>query len=333
MAQESRGVVAGMERHQVAVYLGAIVAGAVVGWLAPGAGPGLEHVINPVLGALLYVTFLQVPARDLVRSLRDGRFLAAALVVNFVVVPLVVAAMFAFLPADQAVRLGVLLVLLTPCVDYVIVFSGLAGGSSRRLLAVTPLLLIAQMLLLPVFLLVFLGSGLADAVEAGPFVRAFIVLIVIPLALAWATQAWAGRRRAGVVVTEALGAVMVPLMAATLFVVIASQVPKLGEDFADVIGVVPFYVLFLVVMAFAGLAVARLFRLDVAAGRAVVFTGATRNSLVVLPLALALPDRLAIAAVVVVTQTLVEVLGMVAYVRLVPRLVASGSERVASPTR
>ncbi|CAM5573843.1 Putative membrane protein OS=Streptomyces griseus subsp. griseus (strain JCM 4626 / NBRC) OX=455632 GN=SGR_425 PE=3 SV=1 [Streptomyces griseus subsp. griseus] len=82
----------------------------------------------------------------------------------------------------------------------------------------------------------------------------------------------------------------------------------------------PFYVVFLVVMAFAGFAVARLFRLDAPAGRAIVFTGATRNSLVVLPLALALPDALAVAAVVVVAQTLVEVIGMVVYVRAVPRL-------------
>ena len=333
MSQEARGVVAGMERNQIAVYLGAIAAGVLVGWVAPDAGPGLEHVISPVLGALLYVTFLQVPARDLMRSLRDGRFLAAALVVNFVVVPLVVAAMFAFLPADQAVRLGVLLVLLTPCVDYVIVFSRLAGGSSGRLLAATPLLLIAQMLLLPLFLLLFLGPGLADAVEAGPFVEAFVVLIVIPLTLAWLTQAWGARQRAGTAVSTAMGAAMVPLMAATLFVVVASQVPKLNDDVADLLGVVPFYVLFLVVMAFAGMGVARLFRLDAAAGRAVVFTGATRNSLVVLPLALALPDRLSIAAAVVVTQTLVEVLGMVAYVRLVPRLVPAGGGREVVPTR
>lgn len=314
-----------MERHQVAVYVGAIVAGVTVGRLAPSLGSGLERVINPVLGALLYVTFLQVPAKDLLRSARAGRFLAAALTVNFVVVPLAVAAMFAFLPADQAVRVGVLLVLLAPCVDYVIVFSGLAGGSSERLLAATPLLLVAQMLLLPLFLLVFLGSDLADVVEVGPFVEAFLVLIVIPLALAWTTQAWAGRQRAGAAASDAMAAVMVPLMAATLFVVVASQVPKLGDDAAAVAAVVPFYVLFLVVMAFAGWGVARLFRLDPAAARAVVFTGATRNSLVVLPLALALPDRLSVAAVVVVTQTLVEVVGMVAYVRLVPRLVPSGT--------
>ncbi|CAO5234972.1 arsenite transporter [Frankia sp. AgKG'84/4] len=151
------------------------------------------------MGALLYVTFLQVPAAELVGSLRDRRFLAAALVVTFAVVPCVVAAMFSFLPGDQAVRLGVPLVLLCPCVDWVIVFTGLAG-SSRRLLAATPLLLVVQMLALPVFLFVFVGSALAhvvDVVDVGPFLQAFLSLIVFPLALAWTTQARAARRPTG----------------------------------------------------------------------------------------------------------------------------------------
>jgi ACR3 family arsenite transporter len=77
---------------------------------------------------------------------------------------------------------------------------------------------------------------------------------------------------------------------------------------------------FLVVMAGLGVAVARLFRLTPRDGRAIVFTGATRNSLVVLPLALALPDAFGVAGIVIVTQTLVEVVGMVIYVRVVPRL-------------
>ncbi|QMU74053.1 arsenic resistance protein [Streptacidiphilus sp. P02-A3a] len=309
-----------MERHQVAVYLGALAAGCLAGWAAPGAGPGLEQAIDPVLGALLYVTFLQVPARELVRSLRAGRFLAAALAVNFLAVPLLVAAMLPLLPADQAVRLGVLLVLLCPCVDYVIVFSGLAGAANQRLLAVTPVLLVAQMLLLPGYLYLFLGSGLSDVVEVGPFLRAFLFLIVVPLALAWLTQAWAARRAAGRRVADGVTAAMVPLMAATLFTVVAPQVPRIHHDLGDVARVVPFYAAFLVVMAGVGTAVARSFRLDVPAGRAIVFTGATRNSLVVLPLALALPAAPAVAPVVVVTQTLVEVLGMLVYVRLVPRL-------------
>lgn len=44
----------------------------------------------------------------------------------------------------------------------------------------SPLLLIAQMLLLPVFLMLFLGSDLANIVELGPFLEAFLVLIMIP---------------------------------------------------------------------------------------------------------------------------------------------------------
>lgn len=325
------GVVDRLERHQVAVYLISIVAGAAVGlavadlaavgWAAADLGSVLEHAINPLLGALLYVTFLQVPVADLGKALRDTRFLSALLVINFVAVPLVVAVMFALLPAQQAIQVGVLLVLLSPCVDYVIVFSGLAGGSSTRLIAATPLLLVAQMALLPMFLWLFLGAELADVVEVRPFVVAFVVLIVVPLALAWATQWWAARTRAGSRFTEAANTTMVPLMAAVLFVVVASQIPALDGNLSDVASVVPFYVAFLVVMALLGSALAAAFRLDTGGRRALVFSGATRNSLVVLPLALALPAGFEIAAVVVVTQTLVEVIGMVVYVRLIPRLI------------
>lgn len=309
------GVAEALERRQVALYVGAIVVGAVLGLLAPAAGPGLSTAVNPVLGALLFVTFLQVPARELAGSLRAGRFLGAVLLTNFVVVPLVVAGLALLLPAGDAIRAGVLLVLLAPCVDYVVVFCRLAGGAADRLLAATPLLLIAQLLLLPVYLPLLGGPDIrGDAL--GPLAEAFLVLIVVPLAAAWAVQAWAARARAGAVVAVGAGTLMVPLMVATLLVVVASQVPTLGGDPA-VLLVLPVYVAFLVVMPFLGLGVARLLRLDVPEQRAVVFSGATRNSLVVLPLALALSPT---AAAVVVTQTLVEVLGMVAYVRLVPRL-------------
>lgn len=80
---------------------------------------------------------------------------------------------------------------------------------------------------------------------------------------------------------------------------------------------------FLAVMAFVGKILASRLRFDPPAGRALLFSGATRNSLVVLPLALALGDEYALTAAVIVTQTMVEVLGMVAYVRIVPRLLPS----------
>lgn len=231
-----------LERHQIAIYLGGLAAGAAVGLAWPAGGPTWEAAIYPVLGALLYATFLQVPFTKLTAAFRDGRFLGAVLLVNFVVVPLVVAALTLAVSLQQAVLLGVLLTLLTPCIDYVIVFSGFAGGDSQRLLAAAPLLMLAQMVALPLFLRLFVGPDLADIVEIGPFVEAFLILIVLPLTLAWATEALSNRHRSGEAISSAMTTAMVPLMTATLFVVVASQFPKITDQTDQVLRVVPIYV-------------------------------------------------------------------------------------------
>ena len=51
-----------------------------------------------------------------------------------------------------------------------------------------------------------------------------------------------------------------------------------------------------------------------------MLSGTTRNSLVVLPLVLALPAGYDIASLVVVTQTLTELVILVLLVRVLPRL-------------
>ncbi|MCY1187535.1 hypothetical protein D9M73_285270 [compost metagenome] len=71
-----------------------------------------------------------------------------------------------------------------------------------------------------------------------------------------------------------------------------------------------------------GFICARLLRLPASEARSVTFSAATRNSLVVLPLALALPEEMrGLAAAAVITQTLVELVSELIYVRAVPRLV------------
>ncbi len=317
-------VVSWLERRQIGLYLVAIAAAGVIGLTVPGAHH-LEGAIEPVLGLLLFATFLGVPFAAIGRSLRDGRFLAAVGVLNFVVVPLVVFGLSRFVADEPALLFGVLLVLLTPCIDYVIVFAGLAGGASERLLAAAPLLMLAQILLLPLYLLLFIGPEGVAVVEVGPFARAFLLLIVVPLAAAGLVQALGRRHRAGALVERTMLGLMVPLMMATLFTVVASQAGAVGESLAQLIVLVPLYAGFLVVMAALGLGVGRVARLDVPATRALMFSGATRNSLVVLPLALALPASLSLAPVVVVTQTLVELVGMIVFVRVVPRLVRGQS--------
>lgn len=282
-------------------------------------------LVEPVLALLLLATFLAVPFAALGAGLRDGRFLGALLVLNFVVVPAVVFGLSRFVAHDDALLVGVLLVLLAPCVDYVIAFTALAGGAAERLLAAAPLLMLVQLVVLPVLLRVVAGEAVVAAVDVGPFVRALVMLILVPLALAALLQWGAVRGRGGVRDTAAgvvrgFTAAMVPLMVVTLFTVVASQIRGVGERLPALAAVVPLFVAFVAVMVALGVGAARWARLDVPAGRALVFSGVTRNSLVVLPLALALPASLDPAPLVVVTQTLVELGAMVSLVRLVPRL-------------
>jgi ACR3 family arsenite efflux pump ArsB len=157
-------------------------------------------------------------------------------------------------------------------------------------------------------------------IEIEPFIEAFVIIIVIPLIAAAIVQAIARRHRAGRATEHVMAGAMVPLMMLTLAVVIGSQIAAVGDQALTLLRVIPLYIAFLVIMPLVGIAAGRLARLGVPETRAVIFSGATRNSLVVLPLALALPAELAIAPLAVVTQTLIELVGMVIFVRLVPKI-------------
>lgn len=310
-----------MDRFQIPLYLAALAVGALAGWWAPGLGGLAAPAVTPVLAALLYVTFLGIPLRRVDEGLRDLRFMACLVIVNFAVVPVIVFALVRGFSIEGPMLIGVLLVLLTPCIDYVIVFSGLAGAANDRLLAASPVLLVLQMLTLPLYLWSFLAPDVAVAVHWGTFAQALAVVIVIPLVAAAVTQWAAARspvaRRWG----RLAGGAMVPLMMLTLGIVVASQIALVGSRAQALLPLAPVYVSFAALMTALGWAAGRLAGLRVRERRAVLFSGVTRNSLVVLPLALAVPDGTGVAPLAVLTQTLVELLFMLALVGLVPRLV------------
>jgi ACR3 family arsenite transporter len=307
-----------VQHNQVGIYAVAVLLAIGVGLGQPGLRSVLAPLINPVLAILLYGTFLEIPFVTLRRAFTNGRFMAAALGMNFLVVPVVVFGLTRFLPQEPVLLVGVFMVLLTPCIDYVITFTDLAGGDSGQLTAATPVLMLVQLLVLPVYLWVFMGQQVAAFIEAGPFIEAFVLIIALPLTLAWLTEVWADRSATGEQWQDVMGWVPVPMMGVTLFVVIASQLPRVADALGQIAAVVPVYIAFLVIMPLLGRVAAGLFRLDVGESRALVFTSVTRNSLVILPLALALPPGYELAPAVVVTQTLVELTGMVVLTRMVP---------------
>ncbi|MFN4113079.1 MAG: arsenic resistance protein [Sphingomonadaceae bacterium] len=313
-----------LEQHQVWIYLAAILAGLALGSTAPSLSDPFEAVLWPVLGLLLYTTFTQVPLTHLPEAFRDRRFMSAVLIGNFILIPLAVWGLLVFLPADPAIRLGVLLVLLVPCTDWYITFTHLAGGDTRRAIAATPVNLLAQLCLLPVYLWFFMGNAFLELLAADRIALVFASLIVLPLLAAWVTERWAERHPHGQTLVGRIGWFPVPLLAIVVFLISASQVQAVFGALPVLGQVTGAFLAFLVVAALIGLFLARMFSLPAASGSALIFSLGTRNSFVVLPLALALAPQWQTATVVIVFQSLVELFGMVAYLWLVPRFLSPG---------
>ncbi|RLM26916.1 arsenic resistance protein [Brenneria alni] len=310
-----------MEEHQTAIYFISVIAAVLIALLLPKTEK-LDVAINPALALMLFVTFLQVPLTSLKRSFTQVRFLAALLIANFIVIPLFLACLIPFLPPDPLIRLGILLVLLAPCIDYVVTFSHLGRADAPQLLAATPVLLVVQMLALPFYLGLFLSRDAAERIHMAPFFHAFIWLIVIPLLLAGLVQWGASRSQSLNTIADKLGFLPVPATALVLFVVVISVIPQLKTTWSTVLIAIPFYMVFAIVAPALGWVTGKIFRLDTAGGRAVAFSAGTRNSLVVLPLALAIPGAIPVLPAIIVTQTLVELLSELIYIRVIPKLTA-----------
>ena len=156
-----------IERHQVWAYLIAVVLGLVVGWTSSLGDRVPDGVIWALLGVLLYATFTQTPLTHLSDVFRDRRFMGALLTGNFLIMPAITALLVLALPDNDALKLGVLLVLLMPCTDWFVTFTHLGKGDSTRAIAATPVLLIAQLALLPLYLWFFLGNQFDVNLEIG----------------------------------------------------------------------------------------------------------------------------------------------------------------------
>lgn len=307
-----------VERHQVWIYLAAIVVGLLLGSAWRGASHGFAMLLWPTLMLLLYTAFVQVPLLHLREAFRDHRFIATLLAGNFIIVPLLAWLLVQWLPPYPALRLGVLLVLLVPCTDWFITFSQLGGGNIPRAMAATPLNLLLQLLLLPFYLWLMMGTELSTAIEPAVFLPALVV-VALPLGLAALSERWIEARPQRARVREYLAWWPVPLLALVVFLIAAAQVGAMAAALNSLWTVIPLFILFLLMAALVAKGLAWLLALPTDQGRTLAFSLGTRNSFVVLPFAVSLPAGWELTAMVIVVQSLVELFGMLFYLWWVPR--------------
>jgi ACR3 family arsenite efflux pump ArsB len=309
-----------LERHQVWLCLAAGAAGLALSGPLAGVASAADLLLWPVLGLLLLATFTQVPLRQVRTALGDRRFLGVLLAMQFLAVPLVVWLLLRLAPEDPALRLGIALVLLAPCTDWAITFTQLGRGDAAALIAAAPILLGAQFLLLPGLLWMLLGGAALVPLPVERLLLVLALLIALPLFLAWRIARWAARSPRGGTTLARLGAWPPLLLALVVFLIALGQGGRAAAAWPALPALAWIFVLYLTAALGLAALASRGAGLPAGQARALAFSLGTRNSFVVLPFALALPAGLETAALVIVLQSLVELLGMLVFLRLVPRL-------------
>ncbi|MDR1405203.1 MAG: arsenic resistance protein [Candidatus Methanoplasma sp.] len=139
-------------------------------------------LIEPFLMALLFVVFLKIDLRDIGRSLKNIRFSAASIVINFIWTPIFAVILGYMFLGGLDMRLGFLMLLVTPCTDWYLVFTGMSKGNVPLSTSILPTNLVLQVLLLPVYLFMYLGTG--SSFEMSSILVSIVIVLVIPLAAA-----------------------------------------------------------------------------------------------------------------------------------------------------
>ena len=314
----------------IVTLLAGIGAGALVGAYIPAAGAVPDAVLLAVIAVAIGVTLLDVPLASFGRAVLDRRFLAAVLLLNFAVSPLLAYVLSRIVFRDPDLQAGLLLMLLAPGVGLVAAFVRRAGGAVESLLSVAPVLLVLQAITVPGFMLLLTAGENFLSLDGSRLPVAVLAAIVAPAFVVTALQLVGVRRprlgtalRRGARFTAPVTAIAAGLVAAVL-------IPRAGERLELLEAVAPLFVVYLIVMTPVGILVATAFGLPISQVRSVAFSGGARNGLLVLPVALAFPEGFAVVALVVVLGMAIEIVGLGIYGLVVPSVTAQ-SRSVLTP--
>ena len=146
------------------------------------------RLIEPFLMVLLFCVFLAADGQKLKDAFLNLRFTLTASAVNFVWTPLFTYGLcLLLLPGSQDLQIGLMMLMVTPCTDWYLVFTGLARGNTELGASVLPLNLLLQILLLPLYLLVFFGSSIraGSGGYAGSMALSIVLVLLVPFGLSF----------------------------------------------------------------------------------------------------------------------------------------------------
>ncbi|WP_404408177.1 arsenic resistance protein [Jeotgalibacillus malaysiensis] len=290
------------ERPYTFFILGAVVIGLVFSQL-DGAGSFAEGLILPLLAIMIYLTFLQIPLKDVKASFGNKTFSISAIFINFVWTPFFAWLLaIVFFPDQPALAIGLIMLLVTPCTDWYLIFTGVAKGNTALSASILPLNLILQIILLPVYLLIFFGTG--ETVEAAYLAEGVIWVLFLPLMFAILTKKLLKGKR--LIKADLLQNLPVMFLVLAIMAMFTAQGSMLLENTGVFLQILPPLAIFFAVNFFISRKTGQLCRLPAADRVSLTMTTLARNSPLALAIAVAAFPNEPLIALILVIGPLIE---------------------------
>ncbi|NHF62190.1 hypothetical protein [Microcella pacifica] len=302
----------------VPVILTGVGAGFLAGTLLPDLAETPDAVVATVVAVAIAITLLPVPLASLGRAVVGRRFLLAVIGLNIVVSPVLALILSRIVFRDPDLQLGLLLVLLAPGVGIVAIFVRRAGGAVESLLATAPLMLVIQAVSLPALMVLFTAGDGFLSLDLSRLPLAVLLGIVAPAAAVTLLQLASTRAPRLQRASRQGAALAVPATAIAAGLVVAVWLPRAAERSELLAAVAPLFGVYLILMTPVGILVGTAAGLSLSQVRALTFSGAARNGLLVLPIAMAFEEGFELMPVVVALGIGIEVVGLFVYRLLVP---------------
>ena len=273
-----------INKYQTGVILLAVFSGLVLGQMEATAHFS-AHLIVPLLMLMLFGLFLTIDLRELQRSFRNVKFSLTSLAINFVWTPIFAYGLgYLFLAQDLPIWIGFVMLMVTPCTDWYLVFTGMAKGNLSLSTAILPINLLLQVLLLPLYLLLFFGQS--GNIALAPLLESMLLVLVIPFALALLLKTFikpAGFKANSFLTFFETGQVLFLALAVTAM--FASEGKNLMNHPNVIIKLLPPILLFFSITFVLSQVISKLFRFSYADKVSLVLTTMARNSPISLAIA------------------------------------------------
>ena len=240
------------------------------------------YLINIFLCLMLCGLFLEVPLNELKDSFKNVKFTSTSLIINFLWTPLFgyfVGSLF--LRGNVDVLIGFFMLILTPCTDWYLVFTKMAKGDLTLSLSILPINLILQIILLPIYLVLFFST--ANSMDYSQLAFSLVIVIVIPFVAAQITKLVLNnglKQKAA----ELMGSLQIWVLSLAGFCIFASQGVLLFENLNSIAVLFVPLILFFIVNTAIDLLVSEKINFTYSEYASLTMTTLARNS----PLALAI---------------------------------------------